>query len=124
MKLADFLADQLDGSRNWTLKLIADLKGDDWIFQPAAGLAHPLWLCGHLASSENTLIHVRCLGGKVVIDAGFAEHFPIGGPVKSAREHDYPPVAVVLDTMKSVHEQTLRAIRGMSEALLAEPAFA
>ena len=124
MKLSEFLAEQLDGSRDWTLRLIADLKGDDWTFQPSPGLAHPLWLCGHLASSENLLIQVRCLGEKGPLDPAFAEHFPIGGPVQSAREHDYPPVQVVLDTMKSVHEQTLRAVRGMSDALLAEPAFA
>ncbi len=123
MKLVEFMAEQLDGSRDWTLRLIADLKGNEWTFQPALGLAHPLWLCGHLASSENLLIHVRCLGTKGLIDSTFAEHFPIGGPVKSAVEHDYPPVAVVLETMKSVHEETLRAIRGMSESLLAEPAF-
>ena len=124
MKITDFLAQQLDGSREWTLRLIADLKGGDWIFQPAPGLAHPLWLCGHLASSENLLIYVRCLGTKGLLDASFAEHFPIGGPVKSAAEHDYPPISVVLDTMKTVHEQTLQAIREMSESLLAEPAFA
>jgi len=124
MKLADFLAEQFDGSRDWTLRLIADLRGDNWTFQPGPGLAHPLWLCGHLASSENLLIHVRCLGTKGILETSFADHFPIGGPVKSAAEHDYPPVAAVLDTMKAVHEKTLQAIRGMSDALLAEPAFA
>jgi|CXWL01.1.fsa_nt_gi hypothetical protein len=124
MKLSEFLAEQLDGSRDWTLRLIADLKGDDWTFQPAPGLAHPLWTCGHLASSEHLLIQVRCLGTKGLLDPAFSEHFPMGGPVKSVREHDYPPVAVVLETMKKVHEQTLHAIRGMSDALLAEPAFA
>ncbi len=124
MKLADFLAQQLDGSREWTLKLMADLKGDDWTFQPGPGLAHPLWICGHLTSSENLLVQVRCLGNKGPLDTTFSEHFPMGGPVKSTREHDYPPLATVLDTMKKVHEQTLQAIRGMSDALLAEPAFA
>ena len=38
MKLAEFLAEQLDGSRDWTFRLIADLKGDDWTFQPSPGL--------------------------------------------------------------------------------------
>lgn len=124
MKLAEFLASQLDVSRDWTLKLIADLRGDDWTFQPAPGLAHALWICGHLASSENTLIHVRCLNSKGIVDPAFAAHFPIGGPVRSAAEHDYPPLALVMETMSKVHEQTLRAIRGMSDALLAELAFA
>lgn len=124
MKLAEFLAQQLDGSRDWTLKLIADLKGDDWTFQPGPGLAHPLWTCGHFASSEDLLIQKRCLGNKGLLGSSFTDHFPIGGPVKSAGEHDYPAVAVVLEAMKTVHEQTLSAIQGMSDALLAEPAFA
>jgi hypothetical protein len=124
MKFADFLADQLHGSREWTLKLIADMKGGDWTFQPSPGLGHTLWLCGHLASSENLLVHVRCLNSAGVVDPAFASHFPIGQPVKSAAEHDYPPIAVILETMNKVHEQTLKAIRGMSDALLAEPAFA
>ncbi len=122
MTNAELLADQLDWTRQWTLKLLADLKGDDWVFQPAAGLAHPLWLCGHLACSQHLLIHVRCLG-KGVLEESFTKHFPIGGPVKSGKEHDYPPVATVLSTMEEVQQQTLSAVRGMSDALLAEPAF-
>jgi hypothetical protein len=122
MNLAESLAEQLNGTREWTLKLLADLKGDDWTFQPAGGLAHSLWLCGHLACSQHLLIHVRCLGGGV-LDESFARHFPIGGPVKSAKEHAYPPVATVLATMEDVHRKTLAAVRGMTDALLAEPAF-
>jgi hypothetical protein len=37
MTPAEFLAEQLAGTREWTLKLIADLKGDDWTFQPRRG---------------------------------------------------------------------------------------
>ncbi|MCO6438834.1 MAG: DinB family protein [Phycisphaerae bacterium] len=122
MKISDLLADQIDGTRDWTLKLIADIEGDEWFYQPAPGLAHALWLCGHLASSQHTLVFDRCLG-KPFIDAGFKSHFPIGGPVKSAREHDYPAPAVVLDAMKQIHIRTVDAVRNMSDALLAEPAF-
>lgn len=124
MKLAEFLAIQLDGSREWTLKLIADIKDDDWAFQPAAGLAHPLWLCGHLACSESLLIQQRCLGRKGLLEPSFCNHFSVGGPVKPAREHGYPPVADILDAMSSVHEKTLQSIREMSDSLLAEPAYA
>ncbi len=124
MKVAELLANQLDGTREWTLKLIGDLSGDDWTYQPKPGLAHPRWLCGHLACSENLLVHIRCLGGKGLLESSFTDHFPIGGPVKSAREHDYPSVETVLDTIKRIHAETLTAIRGMSDMLLAEPAFA
>lgn len=122
MQVQQVLVDQLNGTREWTLKLLADFKGNDWTFQPKPGLAHALWLCGHLAGSQNLLIHVRCLG-KPILDESFTRHFPIGGPVKSAAEHDYPPVETVLATMHDVHARTCAAVAGMSDALLAEPAF-
>lgn len=123
MDLREALARDLDGSRDWTAKLLADFKGDDWTFQPAPGLAHALWLCGHLACSENLLVHIRCLAQPSLLDDAFVAHFPIGGPVKSASEHRYPPVEEVLATMADVHQRTLAAIRAMPVEVLSEPAF-
>ncbi len=122
MTQAELLARQLDDTRAWTLMLIADLDGDDWTFQPAEGLAHALWLCGHLTSSQNTLVHTRCLG-RPIMDESFKGHFPLGKPVASAAEHTYPGLEKVLETMADTHGKTCDAVRGMSEALLAEPAF-
>lgn len=122
MSQADFLAEQFQGTHEWTLRLIADLKGDDWHFSPKPGLAHPLWLCGHLTVSPHLLIHVRCLNNGILDDT-FVAHFPIGGPVPSAKDHAYPSAETVLRKMAEVHEQTYAAIRGMSDALLAEPAY-
>ncbi len=123
MRIQDLLAEQLDGTRQWTLKLLADVKGDDWSFQPGPGMGHALWMCGHLAASQNTLIHVRGLGRGILPD-GFVQHFPIGAPVAPADKHRYPTASEVLAVMADVHARTLEAVRGMSDALLAEPAFA
>jgi len=114
----------MEFTREWTLKLLADLKPDDWTFQPATGLGHPLWLCGHLACSQDLLVFVRCLKRESTLPAGFAAHFPIGGAVKSTAEHDYPSVETVLATMREVHARTVATVRVLSEALLDEPAFA
>ncbi len=122
MTQSELLAEQLNDARAWTLALLCDLSGDDWTYQPAPGLAHALWLCGHLASSQNTLIHTRCLGSPV-LDASFKEHFPLGCPVRGASEYDYPPLDFVLATMAETHKKTCDAIRSMSEDLLCEPAF-
>ena len=122
MTQAELLADMIDGTREWTLKLAADLSGDDWHFTPADGLPHALWLCGHMAVAQHLLIHVRCLSNGVLND-DFIGHFPIGGPVKSASEHDYPSPEVVLDTMAEVHAKTLLAVRAMGDSILSEPAY-
>jgi len=122
MRLAEALALQLDGAREWTLRLLADLHGNDWVFQPGPGLAHPLWICGHLAVSQHVLIHVRCLG-RPLLDESFVSHYPIGGPISPTSEHGYPDSEHVLRVMADVHAATLAAVRRMSEELLAEPAY-
>ena len=122
MTTADVLARQLDDTRDWTLKLIADFAGDDWRFQPKPGMGHALWLCGHAATAEHQLINVRCLGAPGLPDE-FTRHFPIGGQVISADEHDYPPPDEIKRVMAEVHARTLEAVRGMSDDILAEPAF-
>lgn len=53
----------------------------------------------------------------------FTRHFPIGGQVISADEHDYPPPDEIKRVMAEVHARTLEAVRGMSDDILAEPAF-
>ena len=122
MTQAELLAEQLGGTRKWTLKLIADLECDDWTFQPCPGVAHALWLCGHLTTAQNSLVHARCLSQSVLED-NFKRHFAVGVPVKSAAEHDYPPVEAVLAKMGEVHRKTCEAVRTMSDEFLAQPAF-
>jgi uncharacterized damage-inducible protein DinB len=85
-------------------------------------MQHFLWICGHLAVAERLLVQIRCLDGTDA-DPEFTAHFPIGGPVKSAEEHDYPSPEVVRTKMDEIHAQVLSAIRGMSEAQLDEPCY-
>ncbi len=122
MTQGEMLAFELEGTRDWTLKLLADLSGDDWVFQPGKGLPHALWLCGHLVSAQNTLVHVRCLGVNV-LDTEFNDHFPIGAAVKSVGDHDYPAVETVLERMSEIQTQTLEAVRGMTDQLFDKPAW-
>lgn len=122
MSLGAILADQLDGTRDWTMRLLSDIGGGDWTFAPAAGLAHPLWICGHLAVSQHLLIHVRCLG-RGVLDEDFCANFPIGGPVPGADRQGYPPPDELLAVMAATHERTLEAVQNVDGATLAEPAF-
>jgi hypothetical protein len=122
MKLQELLVDQLETTRDWTRRLLADLSGDDWSFQPAPGLAHALFLCGHLAVSQDVLVHGRCLNRPILPDV-FKAHFAIGRAVPSVREHDYPAVEDILRIMEDVHRRTCSAIAGMSDELLDQPAF-
>jgi uncharacterized damage-inducible protein DinB len=75
-----------------------------------------------MASAQNTLLFERCLDSPI-LDADFAAHFPLGGPIKSAAEYDWPgpePVRRKMDEMQRASEQ---AILKLSDDFLAEPAF-
>ncbi len=122
MTTGKVLADKIEKTREWTLKLIADLEGDDWTYQPQPGFQHALWLCGHMACAQELLLFQRCLD-RPVLDAGFLAHFPIGGPILSAGEHDWPAPAVVLQKMEEMQHVTLETVAGLADGLLAEPAF-
>lgn len=120
--LGAVLAEQMEWTRDWTRRLLADVSGADWTFQPQAGIGHILWTCGHLAVSQNVLVFQRCLG-KSALDEAFSAHFPMGGPIQSAAEHKFPEPKAVLDVMESMQAKTLAAIREMSDVLLREPAY-
>ncbi|MBN2446718.1 MAG: DinB family protein [Phycisphaerae bacterium] len=122
MSLGATLAKHLDGTRDWTLMLLADLTAEDWSFQPSEGLPHALWLCGHIAIAQHLLVHARCLGQPLLEDS-FVAHFAPGQPVAPVGSHPYPVAGDVLKAMADVHARTLEAVSAMSDATLAEPAF-
>lgn len=122
MNAAEVLADQIRRTREWTLLLLADWQGEDWTFQPVAGLQHALWICGHLAAAQDLLLFQRCLG-RGRLDPAFAAHFRIGGPVPSAAEYNWPAPHEVRRQMDAMQEATLAAVQGLNDAFLAEPAY-
>lgn len=123
MSKSRLLAGALDGSRVWTRKLIADLDGDAWFYQPSPGAQHVLWICGHLAVASDLLVTVRCCQRAALVSEAFSSHFPIGADVKSADDHSFPSPAVVCDEMDRVHGAVLEQIRALSDSQLSAPAL-
>jgi uncharacterized damage-inducible protein DinB len=119
---AKLLADAMNGSREWTLRLIADLTGDDWTYQPKPGLHHCLWLCGHLACAESLLILVRCAGQNDP-NAAFSRHFQIGKPISDAKSGDFPSHDAVVETMAATHLAVMAVIQEMDDEVLDQPCF-
>lgn len=123
MNIGEILADQLEGTRDWTRRLLADIAGDEWAFQPQPGLAHPLWICGHLAFAENGLIHVRCAGESQIEDA-FTAHFKMGSAPSALGEQKFPSPEEVMRVMEDVHTKALAVVQAMTPTELAESAGA
>ncbi len=122
MTTAELLTDQIRRTREWTLLLIDDVEGDDWFFQPADGVQHAMWLCGHLACAQELLLFQRCID-RPTLDPEFMAHFPIGAAVKSGTAHTWPAPQTVLATMAEMQKRTEDVVIELDDALLAEPAF-
>ena len=122
MTTGQLLAEQMRGTRDWTLKLLVGLEGDEWTFQPRPGIQHALWLCGHLAVAQELLLFKRCLN-RAVMDPALMPHFSIGGPIKSAGEYDWPAPQQVKATMGQMEAAVEETLRGLSDEFLAEPAL-
>lgn len=122
MNTAEMLANQIERTREWTLKLLADFSGEEWAFQPAPGLQHALWLSGHLACAQDLLLFQRCLE-RSELDSGFASHFKIGGPIPAAEAHDWPAPQRVREMMDHMQAVTVKTVRQLSERTLDEPAY-
>ena len=122
MTAAKLLAEQIERTREWTLMIIDDLDGDDWFYQPGPGLHHALWISGHLAGAQDTLVFARCLD-RPRLDEAFKVHFGIGGPVKSAAEHDWPSPRQVRAVMDEMQSATVQAVAAMPGTVLDEPAW-
>lgn len=123
MTTGQVLADQIRRTREWTLKLLADLQGHEWTFQPRTGLQHPLWIAGHLACSQELLLFQRCLK-RSVLNPQFLAHFPVGGDIKSASEYPWPDLAAIRGEMDHMQQTTEETVASLTDELLAEPAFA
>ncbi len=122
MTIPELLCDQFHRTREWTLMLIDDLEGTDWYRQPTPGAAHAMWLCGHLASAQETLLFNRCLNTSV-LDSEFKNHFPIGSPIKSKDEYEWPSVETVLNKMADMQQRAETAIRNIDVSILDDRAY-
>lgn len=119
MNITEMLADQLEGARRITLETFNDLAPNERLHQAAPGLNHPLWLLGHIATSENHLILDFC-AGKPLLPKEYGPLLGIGSkPVADASA--YPPAETLLAELARVHEAALAYVRGMNPADLDLP---
>ncbi len=122
MKNSQLLTNQIERTRDWTLALLEDFDGGDWTFQITPGAQHALWIAGHLACAQELLLFQRSLG-RPRLDPAFMAHFPIGAAVPSAEQQDWPPAQDVRRVLADMQQATVAAVAGLSDALLAEPAY-
>ena len=114
MKINEMLIDQIESIREITLATFADLSAEEHLFQPAAGANHPLWLLGHIATSEDHLILEFCTG-RGLLSERHDELFAIGSKLLDDRSA-YPPSEEILGHLASIHEAATDYIKSADEA--------
>ena len=122
MKATELVRKSLDGAKMWLLGLVQDVKGSPLIAPTPRGGNHPLWVVGHLALAEATLVSQYILGqGKQ-----YPEWEPLFGtgsqPTPDASK--YPSMDKLLAELEKVRARTLEVLGSMSDEDLSKPSKA
>ena len=112
MNWNEFAVSGMEMARWFTLSSVEDLTDEEMMFQPAEGLNHPLWLLGHIATSESGLILSLCKG-EGLLPRDWMGTFGIGSkPVADATV--YPSRAEVLSWLEKTHVAAIDYVRSLT----------
>ena len=113
MNTIEFIKLSLQGSSNWALGLINDMR-DQPLAQPtSAGGNHPLWTIGHLVHSESNLLDGFMLGQP--------NRFPelencAGGSTPTNNADDYPSMEELLGKFEEIRAATVAHLETLTKA--------
>ena len=117
--------DQVRTARLYTRDMLSHVATDLWFEQPSAGVTHVAWQVGHLAVAQYGLALKRVRGERpddtALIPQDFRQAFgksstPDPNPANN------PSVETIREIFDRVHEQTIRELNDLPEALFDEPA--
>lgn len=113
MQSKDLLKANLEMSMSMVLPMIEDMKDAPLTFPTPKGGNHPLWVLGHLAYAEGSILQEMMLGETNPL-ADWKEIFGDGTePVGDADK--YPPFDEVLSKCQEVHQANMALFDSLSE---------
>ena len=119
MQSKDLIKMNLESCKGMLLPMIEDMKDAPLTFPTLKGGNHPLWVLGHLAYSEDSLLQEMMLGESNPL-AEWKEIFSNGTePVDEAGQ--YPPFEEVLGKCLEAHQSSMALLESMSEEDLDTP---
>jgi len=119
MESKELIKMNLDMGFGMTLQMVGDMKDSATVFPSPKGGCHPLWLLGHLAYSEGTMLQQFMLGEENPL-AEWKEIFA-DGTEPSADASKYPPFDEVLAKLQETHQKSVELLESFSEADLDTP---
>ena len=118
MNVLEFIVHLLEDTRKHTLAQVEDLTEAEMMFQPRPETNHPLWLLGHIVTSENGLI-LRWCAGQSAMPGGYAKVFFMGTRPQSDPSV-YPKKDEVLGVLADVHTQAIEVVKALAPEELEE----
>jgi len=122
MKTTELIRKSLDGAKMWLLALVQDVKGAPLTAPTPRGGNHPLWVVGHLAFAEASMVSQFILGQ----GSPLAEWEPLFGkgsqPASDAGK--YPSMDELLAELEKVRTRTLEVLGSMTDEDLSKPSKA
>jgi hypothetical protein len=118
MHRKDFILDQLNITRAYTLDLLRDTPAPWWYTIPPAGVSHIAWQVGHLAMAEYRLLLDRMRPSTPADDAlispAFLKLFGKGS-VPTPDPSLYPTPDALLTTLAAVHATSIAQLQSMTD---------
>jgi hypothetical protein len=109
----------LDFARRQTLRLVQDIPSDKLTWQPLPEANHALWVLGHLAWTEDSIL-VELAGRTSVLGESWKKHFGAGSK-PSGNRSAYPPVEQIKAGLDRSRKALLEWLGSMDERKLASP---
>ena len=109
MRATAFIADSLTAGSQWLEGLVGDISGDDLVKGPGPNDAHhALWIIGHLAVSESSIVD-RFIRGTDPALADWESRYGMGSqPVAAASA--YASKAELLDAFRAQRVKTIELL--------------
>ena len=119
MHATQFIRQALEVSEANLVKLAEDMADAPLTFPTPRGGNHPLWVLGHLATTESQLTNVFMLGRDNPLDRWMNILGP--GTTPSADPSTYPSLHEVVRAFKETRAATLKALDSMTDSDLDKP---
>lgn len=119
MQSKELLRINLENCKGMLLPMLDDMKDAPLTFPTAKGGNHPLWIVGHLAYSEGSVIQEMMLGQSNPVAHWKDTFSDRTNPVGNAEM--YPPFHEVMAKLMEVHQANIGLLDSMTEDDLDRP---
>ncbi len=118
-RIRQLAVQQMKWSRWYVNALLEGLTGDQLMHRPGGKGNHPLWVMGHLASSDDQIVSMLS-GAAPQLPESFHKLFG-GGSEPSDDASDYPTREELVQSMQSAHDRFVSWVEQLDDEAMNAP---